>query len=297
MNLDNIFTELAKYDTPTMCNAVEAVMGTRSAVGFTKKPVVSADPSLPCIVGFAATAKIRAASPPVITPEKVQENRLSYYEYVASAKDPTIIVIEDTDYPNCTGAFWGELNVAIHKGLKLKGTLTNGLLRDIGMLDKGYQVLAGGIGPSHAFVHVTQLNTAVNILGLEVKPGDLIHADLHGAMVVEKKHIEAMPEALKLVVAKEEPILKAARKKDFNIKKLINLGKLKLLNLDRLNQQMDIQSDGVFDYVEDITVKSSNGRVIFPVREPFGNYLSKQFDNPSLADKYSYQVLYDSTPD
>ena len=70
---------------------------------------------------------------------------------------------------------------------------------------------------------------------------------------------------------------------------------LKLLNLDRLNQQMDIQSDGVFDYVEDITVKSSNGRVIFPVREPFGNYLSKQFDNPSLADKYSYQVLYDST--
>ena len=155
-----------------------------------------------------------------ITPEKVQENRLSYYEYVASAKDPTIIVIEDTDYPNCTGAFWGELNVAIHKGLKLKGTLTNGLLRDIGMLDKDYQVLAGGIGPSHAFVHVTQLNTAVNILGLEVKPGDLIHADIHGAMVVEKKYIEAMPEALKLVVAKEEPILKAARKNDFDIKKL-----------------------------------------------------------------------------
>ena len=88
------------------------------------------------------------------------------------------------------------------------------------MLDKDYQVLASGIGPSHAFVHVTQLNTAVNILGLEVKPGDLIHADLHGAMVVEKKHIGAMPEALKLVVAKEEPILKAARKKDFNIKKL-----------------------------------------------------------------------------
>ena len=199
MNLDNILIELAKYDTPTMCNAVEAVMGTRSAVGFTKKPVVPADPLLPCIVGFAATAKIRAASPPLITPEKVQE---------------------DTDYPNCIGAFWGELNVAIHKGLKIKGTLTNGLLRDVGMLDKDYQVLASGIGPSHAFVHVTQLNTSVNILGLEVRPGDLIHADLHGAMVIEKKYIEAMPEALKLVIAKEEPILKAARKNDFDIKKL-----------------------------------------------------------------------------
>ena len=88
------------------------------------------------------------------------------------------------------------------------------------MLDKDYQVLASGIGPSHAFVHVTQLNTSVNILGLEVRPGDLIHADLHGAMVIEKKYIEAMPEALKLVIAKEEPILKAARKNDFDIKKL-----------------------------------------------------------------------------
>ena len=58
MNLDNILIELAKYDTPTMCNAVEAVMGTRSAVGFTKKPVVPADPLLPCIVGFLSLIHI-----------------------------------------------------------------------------------------------------------------------------------------------------------------------------------------------------------------------------------------------
>ncbi|MEC7863808.1 MAG: cell surface protein SprA, partial [Bacteroidota bacterium] len=52
---------------------------------------------------------------------------------------------------------------------------------------------------------------------------------------------------------------------------------IKLLNLDRLNQQMDTQSDGVFDFIEGITAKSSNGRIIFPVREPFGNYLAEQF--------------------
>ena len=88
------------------------------------------------------------------------------------------------------------------------------------MLDKGYQVLAGGIGPSHAFVHVTNLNQTVNIFGLEIKPGDLVHADIHGAMVVDKKYLDAMPEALRLVTAKEEPILEAARKADFNIEKL-----------------------------------------------------------------------------
>ena len=70
---------------------------------------------------------------------------------------------------------------------------------------------------------------------------------------------------------------------------------IKLLNLDRLNKQMDVQSDGVFDYMEGITVKSSNGRIIFPVREPFGNHLASKFNNPNIADKYSYQILYDST--
>lgn len=70
---------------------------------------------------------------------------------------------------------------------------------------------------------------------------------------------------------------------------------IKLLNLDRLNQQMEVQSDGVFDFIEGITAKSSNGRIIFPVREPFGNFLSSNFSDPSIAAKYSYQILYDST--
>ena len=70
---------------------------------------------------------------------------------------------------------------------------------------------------------------------------------------------------------------------------------IKLLNLDRLNQQMDVQSDGVFDFIEGVTARSSNGRIIFPVREPFGNYLANQFTSPTIAEKYSYQILYDST--
>ena len=70
---------------------------------------------------------------------------------------------------------------------------------------------------------------------------------------------------------------------------------IKLLNLDRLNQQSDVQSDGLFDFVEGITARSSNGRVIFPVREPFGSYLKDQFSNPTLGEKYTYQALYDST--
>ena len=70
---------------------------------------------------------------------------------------------------------------------------------------------------------------------------------------------------------------------------------IKVLNLDNLNAQQDKQSDGVFDFIEGITAKSSNGRIIFPVREPFGSYLKSKFSDQTLADKYVYQVLYDST--
>jgi cell surface protein SprA len=70
---------------------------------------------------------------------------------------------------------------------------------------------------------------------------------------------------------------------------------IKLLNLDRLNQQMDVQSDGLFDFVEGVTAKSSNGRIIFPVLEPFGSYLKDQFSNSTIGEKYAYQALYDST--
>ena len=70
---------------------------------------------------------------------------------------------------------------------------------------------------------------------------------------------------------------------------------IKLMNVDQLNQQMDNQSDGVFDFIEGLTVKSANGRIIFPVLQPFGKNLRSQFNDQSIADKYVFQALYDST--
>ncbi len=211
---------MSRYDTPTMCNALENILGTRTAVGFTKQGVVSVEKRKKVIAGFAKTAKIRAASPPLISQRQVDDNRAMYYDYIVENQKHPLVVIEDTDYPNSVGAFWGELNVAIHKGLGIKGTLTNGLVRDLDSLDEGYQVVAGGIGPSHAFVHVTELNVDVSVFGLEISPGDFVHADQHGAMTIPNQHLQAIPEALKFVTEKERPILEAARKANFSIERL-----------------------------------------------------------------------------
>lgn len=211
---------LRRNDTPTVCNALEHVMGGRTAEGFTKFPTVCADPSLPPVVGFARTAKIRASSPAQKPAAEVRALRMQYYEYVSAGEGPNVVVIEDTDWPHAIGGFWGEMQVAQHKGLGVAGTLTNGVLRDLGMLDPGYQVIAGSVGPSHAFVHVTELDVPVTVFGMAVRPGDLIHADRHGAVVIPAQHIEKMPAAIDIVVRKEQPILKAARAPGFTVEKL-----------------------------------------------------------------------------
>ena len=211
---------LRRSDTPTVCNALEHVMGGRTAEGFTKFPVVCSDPALPPVVGFARTAQIRASSPAQKSPADVRALRMAYYEYVVSGPGPNVAVIEDTDWPHAIGGFWGEMQVAQHKGLGIAGTITNGVLRDLGMLDPGYQVIAGSIGPSHAFVHVTAIDVPVSVFGMAVKPNDLVHADRHGAVVIPQEYFRSIPAALDLVVRKEQPILIAARAPGFTVEKL-----------------------------------------------------------------------------
>ncbi len=71
---------------------------------------------------------------------------------------------------------------------------------------------------------------------------------------------------------------------------------LQVLNLDRLNAQNDPQPDGVFDYVEGVTINPQQGKLIFPVLEPFGRDLAPAFaGTPQLERKYLYSILYDST--
>jgi regulator of RNase E activity RraA len=129
---------LRSVDTPTVCNALEHAIGGRTAEGFTSKPVIAMDPALPAIVGYARTAKLRSSAPAREAATIVRKRRLDYYAYIAAAPGPVAVVIEDEDERPGLGAFWGEVNVAIHKGLGISGVLTNGLMRDLGTVDKGF---------------------------------------------------------------------------------------------------------------------------------------------------------------
>jgi regulator of RNase E activity RraA len=212
---------LRSVDTPTVCNAIEEVRGTRLGDGFTRAPVVCADPILPPIVGYARTAKICGENPSSLSKQHQRELRFQYYQYAASGPGPNAVVLEDTDPVPGIGAFWGEVNTAIHKGLGIVGCLTNGSFRDIGQLAPGFQIIGGCIMPSHAFVHITEIDRPVRVFGLTIRPGDLFHADRHGAVVVATELFEKIAAGIDLVIRREAPILKAARSAGFDVEALI----------------------------------------------------------------------------
>ena len=76
---------------------------------------------------------------------------------------------------------------------------------------------------------------------------------------------------------------------------LNNKSLLQVMNLDRIDSNQESNPDGFFDFIEGYTILTSQGKVIFPVAEPFGSHLRRAIGNDELADKYVYQELYDST--
>lgn len=212
--------KLESVDTPTVCNAIEVAQGRRGFANYTKTTVMHSDPLAPPVVGFARTAKIAGRQPPTDAPADIKARRLDYFRAMAAGARPAVAVIEDTDYPHCVAAWWGEVHTAVHKGLGLSGALTNGVMRDLGSHDPGFPVIAGSIGPSHAFVHVREIGTPVDVLGLAVSDGDLIHADRHGALVIPPELLDKLSDAIDTLHASEAIILEPARAPDFDIDKL-----------------------------------------------------------------------------
>ena len=102
----------------------------------------------------------------------------------------------------------------------MAGAVTNGVMRDLDVMDAGFPVLAGSIGPSHGFVHVIELETPVNIFGMRVSHGELVHADRHGALVIPPQVLPELEAAIRTVEANEQIVLGPAREPDFNIDKL-----------------------------------------------------------------------------
>jgi len=205
---------LSAIDTPTICNALELVAPARRTTGFNRQPLICPFPDHKPIVGYARTATIRSREP---NPSgDTRATRIAYYEYVEKGPRPSIAVIQDIDATDRgIGAFWGEVQTNVHQALGCLGVVTDGSVRDIDQMAKGFFVLAGSIMPSHVHADIVDFDRPVTVAGMLVSPGDIVHADRHGAVVIPAEVVAKIPEAADLLARREKVLLEACRAPGF----------------------------------------------------------------------------------
>ena len=203
-----LIERLTGFDTPTVCNAIEVAQGRRGFGGFTHRTMHWSGEPDQRIVGYARTARIAGRTAPEEPTDVIRESRMDYFRSMASGPRPGIAVVEDMDGDAAIGAWWGEIHAHVHsKVFGLAGAVTNGVMRDLGDMPDDFPVLSGAIGPSHGFVHVREIGMPVQVFGMTVREGDLVHADRHGAVVVPPDAQASLETALGVLVKSEAIIL------------------------------------------------------------------------------------------
>lgn len=217
---EEIFAHLRQFDTPTISNALVSLRG-RTLDGYTRHPVVAAVPKAPPMVGYAMTAKLISDKPPVASKEKQLDLRHAYYRYIDASPRPGVMVIEDCGGTRGLGAFWGEVNTAIHLGLRVAGVITSGAVRDLDVLSPDLPILAGNVCLSNGYAHLTEIDVPVEVFGMTVEPGDILHADQHGAIRIPAVHLEALPGAIEALMKREQIVIEATCKPGFDAEAMI----------------------------------------------------------------------------
>src|SRR5947209_5657127 len=212
---------LRRFSTPSIANAIERFNVRPRHHGFTGPDIRCMFPEMPPMVGYASTA-IVIAEQPAASGRGVDVG--DYWEFILSIPAPRIAVIQDIDQPCAIGSFWGEVNGNIHKALGCVGAVTNGGVRDLDEVRAlGFQFLAAAAIVSHAYIHLVDFGTPVKVGGLLVKPGDLIHADKHGAIVIPPEIAREVPAAAAEVERGERRIIEHCQSADFSVEGLKEL--------------------------------------------------------------------------
>jgi regulator of RNase E activity RraA len=209
---------LRRYDTCTVANAIETFDVRPRTAGFASPEIRSIFPQLGVMVGYAVTARARANRP-----GDGNYSRHGWWDAIAAAPAPRVAVIQDLDDPP-VGAFWGEVQSNIHRALGCAGCVTNGGVRDLREVEPlGFHYYAGSVMVSHAYVYMVDFGTPVTIGGLEIRTGDLIHADMHGVQVIPEEIAREIPAAAEKIIAKERTIISLCQSPSFELDALKRL--------------------------------------------------------------------------
>jgi 4-hydroxy-4-methyl-2-oxoglutarate aldolase len=214
--------QFRRLSTCLVASAIETFRLRLPNTGFANSSIRCIFEDQPSMVGYAATARMRSAHPRMEASKSYDYyDRTDWWNQILTIPAPRVVVIEDVDTPPGLGAFVGEVQANILLALHCVGIVTNGAVRDLpDIRPLEFQMFAGNVSISHAYAHVFDVGEAVNVGGLKIQPGDLIHGDCHGVQMVPLEIADRIPAVVRDIRHRRQSLVGLRRAAGFTIERL-----------------------------------------------------------------------------
>ncbi len=217
---NGILEGISQFDTCTIANAVERCGVRLRNEGFSRPGLVCLTGGFPRLLGYAATFRVRSSDPPMTGSGYL--DRTDWWGSIEDVPGPKVAVFESLE-PHAPGSVAGEVHAAILKAFGCRGLITNGGVRDIpGVSRMHFPMFARHASVSHSYTHVVEYENGVEILGLKVRPGDLIFADCHGAISIPLEIAADLPRVASEIRVHEQKIIDLCQSPEFSRSKLLS---------------------------------------------------------------------------
>ena len=213
---------LRRTDTCTLSNAIESFNVRMRNEGFVHNAARCVFPEFAPVAGYAVTGRIRTTNPPIAN--LCYYHRTDWWRFVASMPGPKIIVTSDVDRVPGTGALFGEVHARIARALGCVAYVTNGTVRDIpGLRAAEFQCFAAGTSVSHAYAHIIDFGEPIDIGGLTISTGDLLHGDCHGIQKIPYEIADRLPDEVERLLREEAELIQFCKSPEFSLDRLENI--------------------------------------------------------------------------
>ncbi len=213
------FEALRRLDACTLANAIETFHQRLRSEGFVNDTVHCLFPRLPPMLGYAATIKIRGSAPPTVAGP--YPDRTDWWDFVLSLPAPRVVVVQDVATRPGLGSLVGAVHMSILQALCCVGVVTNGSVRDIPVAERaGFHFFAGSVSVSHAYVHIVEIGAPVELGGLKIRAGELLHGDLHGVQSIPLDIAAQVPAVAAQITAREQKLIALCHSPEFSLAKL-----------------------------------------------------------------------------
>src|SRR5258708_1291573 len=200
---------LARFDTPTICNAIELFETRPRNTGFMNGSIRASFPKMPPMVGYAVTSTFRSMSPP--RSGDVYASMSQQVESYAQLPGPAVMVYQDLDDPVISATF-GEVMCSVYKAFGARGLITSGAGRDLEQGEAvGFPTFTSSAICAHGYCHTLAVNVPVTAGGICIYPCDLLHGDLNGVTTIPHEIASEIPDACTGLAAAEKIILDYVR--------------------------------------------------------------------------------------